>query len=281
MINLISPNFATPFNSVSHNGHWTLPSHQPSSRSDRNPGFPVQFDQGFAKSKSNSPHTAHEARTASCSAANDVKNSDSAPLINSVVNHVKSHPPLSFSLSSAGSHNSGIFNEYDGPQLECPADGNECPTDGNSLRNTGQSPRPRGTTSDAREHLDPQSTQESSSEISVKSTFDIQTTNRTDSLKPTLSPDSSNADLSPSSGSHEVHRPLDPTGVVLTRELQGIVNDALALYESLRSAEFLSSRSSEVSTLSVTPFSRPQTKRSVRSHWTPFFLMQLILSTSI
>lgn len=273
MLNIIPSSFIALFNSASHSGHRAP--HRPSSRSDKNPGFPVQDEQGFVKFKP--PHAAHEARMESCSAVNDASNTanpDYVPL--SVVNCLRSHPPLSVPLSSFGSHDSEIVNEYESSQLECPADDNDCPTDGSPLRDTGHSSGPGGgsisTANDARERLDLHSSQESSSTISSKSTSDFQTVNRTDSSTTPLTPDSGNADLS----WHGVHRALDPTGAVLTQELQEIVNEALALYESLRSIKFLSDRSAEVSAQLVTLFRRPQTNRSVRSSRTPFPLMQMI-----
>lgn len=232
MLNFFPPNTPTLYNHISRHDYWT--SRRLNLRADTDPDVPVQVEQGFSKSKP--PHAPREAGPETCNAVNDPGNTawpDSAQLNSFVVNYAPSHLSLSGPPSGFGSHKSRIVNGRGSSQLKRPADGS--PSRGSRL------PKKRLDYQEIKMSPPQQDLERfsSASEIPIKRVFDLQTTTLTDSPKTPPSLGSSKAYIS--SDDNAVQRPLNPTGPVLTPDLQDVVNEALALYEILRGVECLSS----------------------------------------
>lgn len=256
MLNFLPPNTPTLYSHISRHDYWTA--RRLNLRSDTDPDVPVQVEQGFAKFEP--PHATREAGPETCNAVNDPGNN--AYSNSSVVNYASSHPLLSGPPSGFGAHKSCIVNDCGSSQLKRPADGS--PSRGSRL------PKKRLDYQEIKMSPPQQDLERfsSASEIPTKRVFDLQTTTLTDSPKTPPSLGSSKAYIS--SDDNAVQRPLNPTGPVLTPDLQDVVNEALALYEILRGVECLSS-CSDVSKPSDPTENLFNAKHSVNPvPWTPF-----------
>ena len=232
MLNFLPPTKAPPlYNHISHHDYWTSRSLQ----LPCDPDVPIHVEQKSFEFKP--PHATRKAGSETCNVdTGNTARSDSAYLNRSVVNYAPTHPSLSAPPSGFGSHKPRIVNRGGGgSHLKRPADGSP-------LRG-GRSPRERFK-HNAILDLKPFSF---TPEIAIEGISGFQTADLspTDSPKTPLSPVSSKADLLPFDN-NVTQQPLDSTGSVLTPDLQEIVDEALALYESLRGIECLSS-CSEVS----------------------------------
>ena len=223
MLNFLPPTKTpTLYNHISHQEYWT-------SRSLKLRCDPVE--QKFSESNLN--HATCKAGSETCNTVGDPGDAarpDSAYLDRS------SCPSLSAPPSGFRSHKPRIVNRGGGvSHLKRPA--------GGSPLRGGRSSRER-LKCNAILNLKPLS---ATPEIAIEGISGLESADRslTNSPKTPLSPVSSEADLSPSDNNVS-QQPLDSTGSVLTPDLQAIVDEALALYESLRGIECLSS-CSEVS----------------------------------
>lgn len=255
MLSFIPPTTSTLFNNFSRHEPWTYS--KPIRQSYMDPDFPVHAAQGVTKSKPS--HGAYQAGPEYCNAVGDTSGTtwlDPACLIDPTIDNVLRSQlgPLSDPPSSVGSQKSDILDNCD-----CNRSQHEHPTDrlpSDVRRSPGSWGRrsPIPTTNSSREHFNCQSTQAArlwqqglqnfastspiAQSFALERTFVVRTST-TRSLKTPLPPSGSEASLFPSLNDHpEDQHPLNPTGSVLTQAVQDVIEEALVLYESLRSIKY-------------------------------------------